>query len=104
MEKVVIDTSVKYISLSLAVSIILKYGYKFIEYKKTTSWFGLKTKSHSIVLEKVIDYPLEVKMAINEERYENVRELKSKYQSEEQFYKQLNQQKYKDLMLLQTFF
>lgn len=104
MQKVTIETNFRHVTLSIAFSLIFLEGYKIVGYKKKTKWMGLKNISYTIVLEKIIDYPLEVKKAIEEERYEDIPNLQKQYTTEEDFYQQLNNEISKDLKLLPTLF
>jgi len=103
-QAIIIDTESKYITISLAMDLI-NQGFKILGYKKNTKWLGLKTVSYIIVLEKVVNFPEEIKKAIEEERYEDAQELQKQFNgSEKEFYKQLEKQKNKDLMAFPTLF
>lgn len=103
-QAIIIDTQSKYVTISLAMDLINK-GFKLVGYKKHTKWFGLKTLSYIIVLEKILNFPEEIKKAIAEERYEDADKLQKQFNgSEADFYKELEAQKTKDLMVLPTLF
>lgn len=102
MEKIIIESPDKQTSILVAVNFVSR-KYKLISYNRVKKW--LRTKYYVIVVEKIIDYPEEIKQAIQEERYEDVTKLKSEFKlSETEFYSQLEKQINSDLLKLPTLF